>query len=69
MNEKIRSEFRILVPTLDHAAALATELVRLKVDVIVTRGPSATRAVNEASATIPIVMEFDCDRRRILAMG
>jgi putative tryptophan/tyrosine transport system substrate-binding protein len=35
--------------------------VRLKVDVIVTSGPSVTRAVKEATTTIPIVMGFDTD--------
>ena len=34
---------------------LAAELVRLKVDVIVTAGPGATLAAKKASATIPIV--------------
>lgn len=36
--------------------ALAAELVRLRVDVIVTSGPPAIRAVREATRTIPIVM-------------
>jgi len=40
---------------------LAAELVRLKVDVIVTGGPASTRAAKEATSTIPIVMEFDND--------
>jgi len=35
---------------------LATELVRLKVDLIVTRGTPATNAVRSASETIPVVM-------------
>jgi putative tryptophan/tyrosine transport system substrate-binding protein len=35
---------------------LATELVRLKVDVIVTRGTSAALAAKHVTATIPIVM-------------
>ncbi len=34
---------------------LAAELVGLKIDVIVARGTPATRAANEASATIPVV--------------
>ena len=46
---------------LDRVAALATELVRLKLDFIVTGGPAATRATKEATATIPIVMGFDYD--------
>ena len=41
--------------------ALAAELVRLKVDVIVTGGTAATRAAKEATATIPIVMAQDSD--------
>ena len=39
---------------------LAAELDRLKVDVIVTAGPSATRAAKQAT-TRPIVMAFDAD--------
>jgi len=45
----------------DHLPALAAELVRLKVDVIVTSGPTATRPAKEATSTIPIVMTFDDD--------
>ena len=45
----------------DRARMLATELVRLKVDVIVTPGSGATRAAKEATATIPIVMAQDPD--------
>src|SRR4030095_9240926 len=41
--------------------ALAAELVRLKVDVIVTGGPQVTRVAKEATSTIPIVMAFDND--------
>ena len=43
----------------DRLPALAAELVRLKVDVIVTAGPLATRAAKEATTTIPIVMAQD----------
>ncbi|MGH7798256.1 MAG: ABC transporter substrate-binding protein [Candidatus Binatia bacterium] len=45
----------------DRVAALAAELVRLKVDVIVTGGPGATRPAKEATLTIPIVMAQDPD--------
>ena len=45
----------------DRLPALAAELVRLKVDVIVTGGPVATRAAKEATSTIPIVMAQDSD--------
>jgi len=41
--------------------ALAAELVRLKVDVIVTGGGGITRAAKEATNTIPIVMTQDGD--------
>ena len=41
---------------LDRLPALAAELVRLKVNVIVTPGGPATRAAKGATATIPIVM-------------
>jgi putative ABC transport system substrate-binding protein len=45
----------------DRARALVTELMHLKVDVIVTTGPMSTRAAKEATATLPIVMAFDTD--------
>jgi putative tryptophan/tyrosine transport system substrate-binding protein len=46
---------------LDRLPALLAELVRLKVDVIVTAGPPGTRAAKEAAVTIPIVMAQDSD--------
>ncbi len=46
---------------LDRLPALAAELVRLNVDVIVTSGPTATRPAKGATSTIPIVMTFDDD--------
>jgi putative ABC transport system substrate-binding protein len=54
-------EWRFAEGELDRLPALARELVRLKVDVIVTGGPPATRSVKQATATIPIVMGFDDD--------
>ena len=45
----------------DRLPALAAELVRLKVDVIVSAGPPSTRSAKQATATIPIVMAFDDD--------
>src|SRR5438093_2063166 len=45
----------------DGLPALAAELVRLKMDIIVTSGPSSTRAAKEATVTIPIVMAQDTD--------
>ena len=46
---------------LDRLNELAAELVRLRVDVIVTRGPAPTRAAKAATSTIPIVMTQDPD--------
>ena len=46
---------------LERESELAAEVVRCKVDVIVTSGPSMTRAAKEATGTIPIVMTFDTD--------
>jgi putative tryptophan/tyrosine transport system substrate-binding protein len=40
---------------------LAAELVRLKVDIIVTDGALVTRAAKNATKTIPIVMASDAD--------
>jgi len=45
----------------DRLNALAAELVRLKLDIIVTGGASSTRAAKEATTTIPIVMAQDPD--------
>jgi len=45
----------------DRLPVLAAELVGLKVDVIVSPGPTATRAFKEATSTIPIVMAQDTD--------
>lgn len=41
--------------------ALVAELLRLKVDVIVSGGPAVTRVVKEATSTIPIIMAQDSD--------
>jgi putative tryptophan/tyrosine transport system substrate-binding protein len=54
-------EFRYAEGKLDRLPALAAELVRLKVDVIVTGGTGSTRSANEATNTIPIVMTQDPD--------
>src|SRR5438093_4378214 len=54
-------EWRSADGKFERQGELAAELVlaRLKVDVIVTTGPSATRATKEASVTISIVMSGD----------
>jgi ABC-type uncharacterized transport system substrate-binding protein len=54
-------EYRNAAGKLEQVARNAVELVRLKVDVIVTAGPSDTRAAKEATSTIPIVMAQDGD--------
>ena len=46
---------------LDRLPAVAAELVRLKVDLILTGGPTATLAAKATTSTIPIVMGFDND--------
>jgi len=46
---------------------LASELVRLKVDLIVTRGTPAARAAKNATVTIPVVMATMGDPRAIVA--
>jgi putative ABC transport system substrate-binding protein len=54
-------EYRYAEGKPDRLSALAAELVRLKVDVIVTGGSANTRTAKEATATIPIVMAQDTD--------
>jgi ABC-type uncharacterized transport system substrate-binding protein len=52
-------EWRYAEGKLDRLPALAAELVRLKVDVIVSAGPGPTRSAKQARVRIPIVMAFD----------
>ena len=54
-------EYRYAEGKPDRLPALAAELVRLQVDVIVTAGATDTRAAKQATATIPIVMAQDND--------
>jgi putative ABC transport system substrate-binding protein len=54
-------EYRYAEGKLDRLPALAAELVRLKVDVIVTGGPAVNRSAKESTVTIPIVLSFDND--------
>jgi putative ABC transport system substrate-binding protein len=54
-------EWRSAEGKLDSLPALVVELVRLKVDVIVTTGSTPTRTVKAATSTIPIVMSNDND--------
>ena len=59
--KNIAIEYRYAEGKLDRLPALAAELVRLKVDVIVTGASSVTRAAKGATSTIPIVMTSDLD--------
>jgi len=54
-------EWRFGEGKLDRLPALATELVRLNIDVIISGGPAPTRAAKEATKTIPIVMTNEGD--------
>ena len=49
-------EWRYGEGNLDRLPALAAELARLKVDIIVSAGPTVTRPAKEATSSIPIVM-------------
>jgi putative ABC transport system substrate-binding protein len=54
--QNIAIEYRWAEGRLDRLPALATELVGMKVDLIVTRTADAVRAAKRATTTIPIVM-------------
>ena len=54
-------EHRYAEGKLDRLPTLAAELLRLKVDVIVTSGSTPTRTAKAETATIPIVMSNDND--------
>jgi len=54
-------EYRYAEGNSERLAALAAELVRLKIDVIVTSGPPGTRAAKKATTTVPIVMAHNPD--------
>jgi putative tryptophan/tyrosine transport system substrate-binding protein len=54
-------EFRSAEGKFDRLPDVAAELVRLKVDVILTTGPVINRPAQQATSTIPIVMGFDND--------
>src|SRR5688572_18064503 len=54
-------EYRYAEGKPDRIPALAAELVRLKVDIIVTGGSLLTHAAKEATSKIPIVMMQDID--------
>jgi putative tryptophan/tyrosine transport system substrate-binding protein len=54
-------EFRSAQGEQDRLPALVAELIRLKIDVIVSAGPAVTRSAKQATTTIPIVMASDDD--------
>lgn len=54
--ENLVIEWRFTRAQLDRYLEVAAELVRLKVDCIVTAGLGASRAAKQATSTIPIVM-------------
>ncbi len=54
-------EYRWAEGKIERLPDLATELVRLKVDVIVTASSTVTRVAKEATSTIPVVMANDND--------
>ena len=54
-------EWRFADDKYERLPGLAAELVRLKVDVLVTSGTPATLALKEATSTIPIVMAVISD--------
>jgi len=55
-NKNILYEARFANGEMERLPGLAAELIRLKVDVIVTQGGPATLAAKQATSTIPIVM-------------
>jgi putative ABC transport system substrate-binding protein len=59
--QNITIEYRWADGQVERLPALAAELVRLPVDVIVTAGPLGTRAAKDTTRTIPIVMARDFD--------
>ena len=54
-------EYRYAEGKVDRLRSLATELVQLKVDVIVTTSGNSARAASEATRTIPIVLTTGAD--------
>src|SRR5262245_44098061 len=54
-------EYRWAEGKIDRLPTLAAELVGLKVDIILSTGPTATRAAKGVTTTIPIVMAQDID--------
>jgi putative tryptophan/tyrosine transport system substrate-binding protein len=60
-DKNLRVEFRFAEGDVDRLPALAAELTRLGVDIIVAGSSVATRAAKNATKTIPIVMAASAD--------
>ncbi|MFQ5945750.1 MAG: ABC transporter substrate-binding protein, partial [Anaerolineae bacterium] len=63
--QNIVIEWRSAMGKYDRLRALAAELVDLKVDLLVATAPQASRAVKEATTTIPIVFIAVADPVRV----
>jgi putative ABC transport system substrate-binding protein len=59
--KNILIEYRWADGKVDRLPDMAADLARLKVDVIVTAGPTVVPSAKKATSTIPIVMTFDTD--------
>jgi len=59
--QNIAIEVRYADGMVDRLPALIAELIRLKVDIIVTTSSATTQAAKEATRTIPIVMAVSAD--------
>ena len=59
--KNILIEWRSADGNFDRLRELVDELVRLKVDVIVSPGPAVTRPLKDATSTVPIVMAQETD--------
>jgi putative ABC transport system substrate-binding protein len=59
--KNITIEYRFAQDKAGRLRDLAAELVNLKVDLIVTGGPTATRAAQQATRTLPVVMAWGGD--------
>ena len=62
--KNITIEYRYVGVTLDRLPTLASELIRLQVDVIVASGNQAITAAKQSTTTIPIVMATSGDAVR-----
>jgi putative tryptophan/tyrosine transport system substrate-binding protein len=59
--QTIAIEYRFADGRPERLPALAAELVRLKVDILVAAGPPASEAAKQATSTIPIVFALTAD--------